>query len=585
MSELTNYKYVRIGREDLHFFVGLDPFEKLNLLYTPFGFALGVLADSKEELLPVGLLVGTAAEEMLTVEWLGIDPDYRFQGLGEQLLVRVFDMARDVHVEQVAAVFPLEYGKEKLDGAKSYFAERLFTSGECIPADACYTLDTLWEKMGLQVEEDQQIPNLSLMTMAQRRACIKKLAAMDSALCIYTPGDVESAIDYDCSIVMTKDQKTAAALLVLNCRDVLMPVYYYAKSQKLGEELMQHALSAAMAKYGKGVKVFLMARQSESYAVLQHFLGDVEQEELWVAKVEDYTDMNRKNGWGGRGKELIRLTEENVSEYADFLTEDVAENIHRMLYRGLVVTEEEVPIGGMVWELQHVSGDGPLESHIIWFIAGQEEVATMLFDEYGAMIDEDHVVKSTFTLPAKAGKAEKQMLMEAGFSVGLSEGDEIHARLSEIAKIPLIAGARISDEVHPLTLVSQRGFNNVIQRMISNGIYGRCEDLAHLPRSYFENDVSCYAENDGVMIGLFLFHLRPSGRLEISLLGAIGQVGVKMLPQLMALATKSAMEKYPPETEVVVDRHNYASLALGEKLFPSGFGVPIYTGERTEKEE
>ena len=548
MSELTSYKYVRIGREDLHFFVGLDPFEKLNLLYTPFGFALGVLADSKEELLPVGLLVGTAAEEMLTVEWLGIDPDYRFQGLGEQLLVRVFDMACDVHVEQIAAVFPLEYGKEKLDGAKSYFAERLFTSGECIPAD------------------------------------VKKLAAMDSALCIYTPGDVESAIDYDCSIVMTKDQKTAAALLVLNCRDVLIPVYYYAKSQKLGEELMQHALSAAMAKYGKGVKVFLMARQSESLAVQQRFLGDVEQEELWVAKVKDYTSTNRKNERGDRGKELIRLTEENVSEYADFLTEDVAENIHRMLYRGLVVTEEEVPIGGMVWELQHVSGDGPLESHIIWFIAGQEEVATMLFDEYGAMIDEDHVVKSTFTLPAKAGKAEKQMLMEAGFSVGLSEGDEIHARLSEIAKIPLIAGARISDEVHPLTLVSQRGFNNVIQRMISNGIYGRCEDLAHLPRSYFENDVSCYAENDGVMIGLFLFHLRPSGRLEISLLGAIGQVGVKMLPQLMALATKSAMEKYSPETEVVVDRHNYASLALGEKLFPSGFGVPIYTGERTEKE-
>ena len=47
-------------------------------------------------------------------------------------------------------------------------------------------------------------------------------------------------------------------------------------------------------------------------------------------------------------------------------------------------------------------------------------------------------------------------------------------------------------------------------------------------------------------------------------------------------AVLSALEEYDPQTEVLIDRHNYATLALTEKLFPRGFGIPVYKGEKEE---
>ncbi|MCR5098207.1 MAG: hypothetical protein K6B14_04590 [Lachnospiraceae bacterium] len=63
---------------------------------------------------------------------------------------------------------------------------------------------------------------------------------------------------------------------------------------------------------------------------------------------------------------------------------------------------------------------------------------------------------------------------------------------------------------------------------------------------------------------------------------AVGKDYVKILPLMIYQAVKSAQEKYDPDTPVIVDRHNDASLALGEKLFPTGFGIPVYMGERKE---
>ena len=281
--------------------------------------------------------------------------------------------------------------------------------------------------------------------------------------------------------------------------------------------------------------------------------------------------------------DIVLLTEDNIFDYEGFLTEDVAENIGRTYYRGLVCIDGEEPVSGMVWEYKNVIKEENIESNIIWFTAGSKEASDLMFEEYKSQIKEMNVVKSTFTLPAKTGKTEKQILKEAGFSVALSEGDEITARLSEIIEIDLVKKAPTSDDINPLRFITQRGFNSAIRRLVSSGLYGRCEDLEDLPRAYFENDVSCYSEDDGMINGIFLCHKRPSGKLEISMMASIGKEGVKALPLMIGLAAKSAFENYPPETEIVIDRHNYASLALGEKLFPRGFGIPVYTGSRSEE--
>ncbi len=61
-----------------------------------------------------------------------------------------------------------------------------------------------------------------------------------------------------------------------------------------------------------------------------------------------------------------------------------------------------------------------------------------------------------------------------------------------------------------------------------------------------------------------------------------GKESVKLLPQMIKQAVESAYESYEPDTRIIINRHDYASLALGERLFPRGFGIPVYVGERKE---
>ena len=280
--------------------------------------------------------------------------------------------------------------------------------------------------------------------------------------------------------------------------------------------------------------------------------------------------------------ETIVLTEENVFDYEEYLTPDVAENIGRQYYRGIVVTDADDPVAGIVWKFRNNMKEGERESHIEWLQASGEEAGEVLFGKYNEMIAEENVFKSTFCLPAREGKEKKALLTANGFSVKLTEGDVVLAKLSEIGEISFLKNAAPSEEVMPLRLITQRGFNIATRRMVNSGFFGLCEDISLLPRMFFENDISCYFDNDGVVNGLFLCHRTTSGRLVVELMAAIGAEHLKILVSLISAAYRKASEIYPPETEVLIDRHNYASQALVEKLFPESFGIPIYVGERQE---
>lgn len=281
--------------------------------------------------------------------------------------------------------------------------------------------------------------------------------------------------------------------------------------------------------------------------------------------------------------DVIRLTEDNVWSYEDFIPEDISENIGRSNYRGLIALLDEKPVGGMIWMLRHINAEEDRESHIVWLCADEEEIGTGLMAEYEEKIWEDGVVTTTVSLPARTSQKEKQILANAGFEIGLTEGDEIVAHLSEIMEIPFVKKMKQTDIIKPLRSVTQRVFNKAVERMVKMGHFGICEDIEDLSRVFFENDVSCYAEEEGNINGFLLCHKRPSGKISVELLAALGRDYQKLVALLISHAVTKAAEIYLPETEIVIDRHNYGTLALGEKLFPRSFGMPVYAGSRTEK--
>ena len=279
---------------------------------------------------------------------------------------------------------------------------------------------------------------------------------------------------------------------------------------------------------------------------------------------------------------IVELTTDNIVSFLGFVPEDIADHIGRIFHHGFVAVEGDVPRAGMVWELKNMLEDGPKGSRILWLKVEEETAAAELFARYGENIGLDDVESSSYIIPATPESREKDFLETQGFTSELSEGDEISATLDQMAQIPLMKKTERDPAIYTLMSVNQSAFSATTRKMAGKGHRGVCEDLIYLPRMYFENDVSCFYVEDGQIRALLLLHRLPSGSLKVILMAAIGKDVKHLLVRLMKTALVEAMDLYPVDTKIIIDRHNLATLALGEKLFPNEIGMPVYTGSREE---
>ncbi len=281
---------------------------------------------------------------------------------------------------------------------------------------------------------------------------------------------------------------------------------------------------------------------------------------------------------------LIEIKQENAWEFSMYIGDDMAENLSRIFFRGLiVVNDQKEPVSGMIWELIGLESGRSVSSKIWWFRAEDEDAAKMIFEAYAGRINADNVTKSSFVIPVKMGGMEKKLLKEAGFSVRLTEGDDIVVSLRELTELPLIYNKPVPSNVEAISTMTIRNFRNTIAKSISMEKRGVCEDLEYLAMAWFDTDISCYSKNDADVNGVMLFHERPSGTISIALMVAFDQDFSKTLPGMMRFFVTSCKEKYSLDTPVQFSRHNQPSFLLSEKLLPRGFGSPVYTGERIEK--
>ena len=282
---------------------------------------------------------------------------------------------------------------------------------------------------------------------------------------------------------------------------------------------------------------------------------------------------------------IIELNGINASIYASYMGEDIAENLDREFYRGFVVKSEEDDsfAAGIVWEYRNVGEEEKTESVIKWIRIANTDAAEMLFSAYSEKIREYPVVRSRFVIPVKEGKTEKEALKRAGFTAKLTEGDSIIVTLAELLKMPLAQKRKIPEQVSTISDLSLRTFKRGITKCVMAGRKGLCEDLIYLPMSWFEADVSCCAKKEDLICAYLLFHKLPSGMHSIQLMVALGEDFQQNLIGMMRKFIFSMEEKYPPDTKILLNRHNQASLQLTEKLLPRGFGIPVYAGERKEQ--
>ena len=287
---MDNYRYVRLKGEDAVFFKGLDPYEKLRLTRSNAGFAIGVLKGEDKELQTVGLLCGIVFSEAISIEWLAVDPMEQDRGIGENLLLRVFALAKRSGMDVVCAIIPKEYEKEAaLKNAETFFEERLFNKKSIICADVEGILSEL--DSGAGVKDITAVPMSSL----DSNEVYKELAPIENATYSIDYKEIRSQIDGDVSFVIRPSGRIEGALLVQKAGNILIPVYHYARNEKISTALIHAVVDAAVRKYGKKTPLYITARQKETGNLIKKVYGKTSEATLFTANLSDYDRETRYN--------------------------------------------------------------------------------------------------------------------------------------------------------------------------------------------------------------------------------------------------------------------------------------------------
>ncbi len=270
----------------------------------------------------------------------------------------------------------------------------------------------------------------------------------------------------------------------------------------------------------------------------------------------------------------------------DLAPEDVMENLSRTWYHGVVVQDDsdERILAAFVYEFKNADRDDKTtEAEIVWTYGDGAEVYKPLIEAYNTELSEQEAVRSYFEFPDdEEHEGVCSFLSEEGFKTLKGESRDIFVTVEDLA------GMKLSKKeppfyIKPISELTTRQYRNGIVDCLFQGRRGLVEDLAWISADWFEPDVSSCIVMDEKAKGFLLVHKTESGVLVVELLFAFSIDATKDLVELIKFAVRAAVEKYPPETKVLLRRHNDLVHALVEKLFPGRTGEKAIQGEREER--
>ena len=281
---------------------------------------------------------------------------------------------------------------------------------------------------------------------------------------------------------------------------------------------------------------------------------------------------------------IENLTQENVSDLKEFLTQDIAEWIGRNFVSGFVLLPEDEPspAAGIVWQL--VAGEDEYETdcRILFIKAEDDESADALLLQFSGLVAEMGCEGSLFELPVSLGDVEKKALEKAGFTLKTEEGEVVSLTQADIGMALITEKDKLREDIKKLSEADERLFDVAMAELEMNGIRGTCMDLAYLPAGFFENDISCFLDDEGDIAAMALFHRRPSGTIELDLLSGTGESGEDTIP-LLKQAIMYSEEIYAPRTRFLFDRSDENISSFVAKYFPKAKGAQVIKGFRKEE--
>lgn len=278
-------------------------------------------------------------------------------------------------------------------------------------------------------------------------------------------------------------------------------------------------------------------------------------------------------------QDAIRLTKRNQKQYESYFDPDALQNIERAYFRGLVIPDETGnPEAAMIWEYREVDDEDDPISEIVWLRSEKESATERLLTGYETEMEKREVSRSYFELPLLSEK-EEAVFRNAGYVLENRESRDIVTTVGELSARSFLMGLG-TPSVVSLKDITEDQFHGGVTNCLFYEKKGLLEDLAFLTMDWFDAEVSsCYLRKDKVK-GFLLAHRKPSGILMIDLLFASGTNAALNIYRLIRHTIRAAEKCYPPETKILIRRHNPRASRLAKLLLPGKHGELVTYGRK-----
>ncbi|MDD7641476.1 MAG: GNAT family N-acetyltransferase [bacterium] len=306
-------KIGRLSREQIDFFADMDPLLMLERLEFPNCFALAATETDMQtgEELPAGLMVCAKSDDRLIIEWIYVAPSYRMQGIGEQLLVEAFAIAKQQQLPEICAYVNREFGREMVcPDEEKFLGDHLFDKEQQLPGEWLTDLRTLSEQPYFKQQKERLpiVTPLQQLTRAKLREALDSLASLEGAAMLYSAADAGVYLDEELSFLISAKGEIRGGILV-QCisrnlyeavddtlvsagkEQVLCPVYFCAQSVQEEKALIFAAMQAAAKKYAPDTEVHIICRSNGCDRLMHEVLPeDGTPSRLLIADVAEYFD-------------------------------------------------------------------------------------------------------------------------------------------------------------------------------------------------------------------------------------------------------------------------------------------------------
>jgi hypothetical protein len=280
--------------------------------------------------------------------------------------------------------------------------------------------------------------------------------------------------------------------------------------------------------------------------------------------------------------EILEITENIQDSCEELMLPDTSENLTRRNSRSLAAMNEEGSAEGiLVWMLKDkADGDG-LEAEFIDFKGLDKGVMEKLLDEYGGRTGEDGVDHSFFERSGMSSE-DRDVFLAAEFDLEEKEGRDIILDVSEL-KSMRIKKKRVPDSIKNIGELQELQFMQGITNCVLHGKTGLMDDLAVMPRDWYDPIISSFVMTDGRINGFFLIHRTPSDILMPVLLTAIGPDSRMDLLNMLCYSINAAENACPAGTKILIRRHADYVYSLAASLMPGRKGETVWAGNRMEE--